>query len=191
MKKLCYYSESFLYIIVQVIALVALILLTMLLELKGLDSSRLYWICVIISLVLIFIVFTTIHQNRKYKRIKKKGKKVAGEIIEPIEEYQKKIGFLIRSKYYVRVKYLDPNTNEVVEMITPRLGFNPFGELASNSCSVYIDEKGIYVSDFIYAKTEEEAIWHSDLEKHNREVLIIFLVILLLILICFIQLIVK
>lgn len=126
----------------------------------------------IIVLLLILFGFYELKEMTSQKKYDKeaieKGTKVKGIIDSPIvriDTYQESVK---NKKYYLLIKYKDPNTKKEVEFTTPELNFNPYSQLASQECSVYVYEDNIYVTDFIGVKNKGEGIWEKDNPDNDK-----------------------
>lgn len=118
--------------------------------------------------ILLFAVFITLcylptyiktsKNHRKYQNIKKNGIRVTGEILECT--YRTEHIADSRTTYYnIIVKYYDTKTFEEITITTPDLNFNPYTQLGSKLCNVYILDDEVYVSDFIGVKKGEKGVF--------------------------------
>lgn len=114
--------------------------------------------------------------------IKEKGQRIPGEIIDYSSDVTRS-GDSHNWHYTVTVKYTDPYTKQQKTYTTPDLNFNPIQSLGSKTCTVYILNEQIYVSDFVKREKDQANIWnaeYTDLEKKETKkitkIIIIFLI---------------
>lgn len=114
--------------------------------------------------------------------IKEKGQRIPGEIIDYSSDVTRS-GDSHNWHYTVTVKYTDPYTKQEKTYTTPDLNFNPIQSLGSKTCTVYILNEQIYVSDFVKREKDQANIWnaeYTDLEKKETKkitkIIIIFLI---------------
>lgn len=146
---------------------------------------------VIISLA-ILLIKSIKNKQESYKELLEKGIKVPGTIISPIKEVNQ-ISDYGEIDYYLRIKYLDPKTNQEVEFKTDILSVNPYKCLKSNKCNVYIFDDKVIAEDFEFTKKKEELFFKDEdideeFEKEKKKVAILgiiaFMVILALTVLC-------
>ena len=103
--------------------------------------------------------------------IKEKGQRIPGEIIDYSSDVTRS-GDSHNWHYTVTVKYTDPYTKQEKTYTTPDLNFNPIQSLGSKTCTVYVLNEQIYVSDFVKREKDQANIWnpeYTDLEKKETK----------------------
>ena len=111
--------------------------------------------------------------------IKEKGQRIPGEIIDYSSDVTRS-GDSHNWHYTVTVKYTDPYTKQEKTYTTPDLNFNPIQSLGSKTCTVYVLNEQIYVSDFVKREKNQTNIWYpeyTELEKKETKKIIKIIII--------------
>lgn len=171
--------------VIIAIWVMVLISIIMCLKLEADSSSRyiLLGFGVFISLIYLPTYIKTKKIVNNYNEIKENGQKAQGEIVSYSSKVIR-IGDNHTWHYTVTVKYNDPYTKQEKIYTTPDLNFDPVHSLGSKTCTVYVLNEQVYVTDFIERQKEQENIWgpeYTVLEKKETKNAIIFIVLFLLI----------
>lgn len=114
--------------------------------------------------------------------IKEKGQRIPGEIIDYSSNVTRS-GDSHDWHYTVTVKYTDPYTKQEKTYTTPDLNFNPIQSLGSKTCTVYVLNEQIYVSDFVKREKDQENIWdasYTNLEKREAKKITVGIILFVL-----------
>lgn len=116
---------------------------------------------------------------KNHNEIKEKGQRIPGEIID----YSANVSRTSNSHtwhYTVTVKYTDPYTKQERTYTTPDLNFNPLQSLGSKTCTVYVLNEQVYVTDFVKREKDQTNIWnpeYTELERKENKKTITFIVL--------------
>lgn len=127
------------------------------------------------GILMTLIYLPTYNKTKKIVKnnneIKEKGQRITGEIIDYSSNVTRS-GDSHDWHYTVTVKYTDPYTKQEKTYTTPDLNFNPIQSLGSKTCTVYVLNEQIYVSDFVKREKNQENIWdasYTELEKREEK----------------------
>ena len=118
--------------------------------------------------IIIFLTFLVFIYNlveyRFYKNnliTKQNGVRVNG-FISDIKIKVKSYEDDIKLKYRLIVDYTDPFSGKLINYKTPELNFDPFDDLGSRECSVYIYKGHVFVTDFVKKVNSEIVFFVED-----------------------------
>ena len=167
MNKLKYKEEQILKPWLFLLTFYLIIILLFHKELSG-SSVPVVVLSVFFLIFALSLIKSTIETKKiikKYNEIKINGQNYEGRILKALTETKSNFtngedrGY---AESYVMVEYTDSQTQEVKTYITPALSFNPYHNLGSKVCSVYIYHNKIYVTDFVKRKFGQKNIWTKE-----------------------------
>ncbi len=130
--------------------------------------GALFGFAAFVYLVLYLSDRSKIKIKKEYENIKNIGRKLDGKIIKP-NEYRVRSGDSYTTNYTVTVEYKNPKDDTMVTYETPELAFNPYDVLGSKTCSIYILEDKIYVTDFIEKAEGVDSVWKQEAQAKDPE----------------------